>query len=114
MADEQNAPQEVRIVQDIPVVFADGVMSQSYIEGVSKFYLYRTDAAPIVTDGARNVPVVQVVMSAHGFAGMIHFFEHRLKMMIADGAISQASVDKIKETIYEDPRKETVYPADTK
>jgi hypothetical protein len=121
MAGEENktdsaAPQipAVRIVQDIPVVFSDGVMSHSYIEGVSKFYLYRTDTAANVLEGTKNIPVVQVIMSAQGFAGMLHFFQHRLKLMIDDGAISQETVDRIKETVYEDPRKKTVHPTDTK
>jgi|ERR1700722_8640724 hypothetical protein len=118
MAGEENRAsadtQAVRIIQDVPVVFSDGVMSHSFVQGVAKFYLFRTDSAPNVVEGTRNVPVVQVVMSAIGFAGMLHFFEHRLKLMIEDGAISQATVDKINETIYEDPRKETIHPADTK
>jgi hypothetical protein len=78
-------------------------MSQSYIHGVSKFYLYRTDNDPDVTKGAKNVPVVQVVMSAQGFAGMLHFFQHRLKMMVRDGAISQDAVNKINSVIYDEP-----------
>jgi hypothetical protein len=121
MAGEENktdgAPPQVpavRIVSDVPVVFSDGVMSHSFIEGVSKFYLYRTDSAPNVVEGATNVPVVQVIMSAQGFAGMLHFFQHRLQLMIDGGAISQATVDRIKETVYTDPLKETIYPAETK
>jgi hypothetical protein len=109
MAGEENMGgadiQAVRIIHDIPVIFSDGVMSHSYITGVSKFYLYRTDSAPNVADGARNVPVVQVIMSAQGFAGMLHFFQHRLKLMIRDGAISQELVNDIDNTSYDDPVK---------
>ena len=106
MDGEQSASapiQAVRIVQDIPVVFADGVMSQSYIHGVSKFYLGRTDSSADDTRGPQNVPVVQIVMSAQGFAGMLHFFQHRLKMMIRDGAISQDTVDQINSVVYDEP-----------
>jgi hypothetical protein len=87
MANEENkavdtpppqAPAAVRIVPDIPVIFADGVMSQAFALGVSKFYLYRTDTAPNVLEGNTNVPVLQIVMTAQGFAAMLHFFEHRL------------------------------------
>lgn len=116
MAGEENTAgadiQAVRIVQDIPAIFSDGVMSHSFIQGVSKFYLYRTDSAPDAAGGARNVPVVQVIMSAQGFAGMLHFFQHRLKLMIRDGAISQEMVNNINSINYEDPGKGS--PADTK
>jgi hypothetical protein len=97
--------QAVKLIQDIPVIFADGVISQSYIPGISKFYLYRTDIGPDVdaSQPPRNVPVVQVVMSARGFAGMLHFFHHRLKIMIRDGAISQDMVDSINSFVYDEP-----------
>jgi hypothetical protein len=115
MADEEVKPggilpptiPEVRVISEIPVIFADGVMSHSFISGVSKFYLYRTDASPNVSEGSKNIPVAQIVMPAQGFAGMVHFFEHRLQLMVGEGAITQATVDKIKETIYADPRKTT-------
>src|SRR5262245_9442289 len=95
----------VKIVQDIPVVFADGVMSQSYIAGIAKFYFYRTDSSPDLSGPNVNHPVVQVVMPAQGFAQMLHFFQHRLKTMIAEGAISQEVVDTINKTVYDAPRK---------
>jgi len=47
-------------------------------------------------------------MSAEGFAAMVHFFEHRLKIMIDANAISQESVDRINMTVYPDPRKGTL------
>jgi hypothetical protein len=40
MNGDQSMPppvQAIRVIQDTPVVFADGVMSQSYIHGVSNF-----------------------------------------------------------------------------
>jgi hypothetical protein len=106
--------QAVRVVPDIPVIFSDGVMSHSFVQGVAKFYLYRTDSSPNVVDGMQNVPVVQVIMSAQGFAGMLHFFQHRLRLMIQEGAISQEMVDKVNAVTYEDPYKQTIYPADKK
>jgi hypothetical protein len=102
--------QVVRIIPDIPAVFSDGVLSHSFSHGVSKFYLFRTDTAPNVLEGTRNVPVVQVIMSAQGFAGMLHFFQHRLQLMIRDGAISQDMVNKINEVVYDDPHIQRVYP----
>jgi hypothetical protein len=41
--------QPVRAIQDPPVIFCDGVLSQSFAPGISKFYLFRTDASPDVT-----------------------------------------------------------------
>lgn len=98
----------VRLIQDIPVLFADGVMSQSFIPGISKFFLYRADASANVSEPPKNTPVVQIVMPASGFAAMTHFFEHRLKLMIDDGAISQAEVDRIKQFVYENPPRADV------
>jgi hypothetical protein len=100
--------QPVRAIQDPPVVFCDGVMSHSFAPGISKFYLYRTDASPDVSEGNKNIPVLQIVMSASGFAGMLHFFNHRLALMVRDGVISQEAVDEIKKHVYPDPRSETV------
>jgi hypothetical protein len=111
---EQTAPSApasiptVRVVQDIPVVFADGVMSQAYGQGIAKFYLYRTDASPNASELPKNVPFLQVVMPAHGFAVMLHFFEHRLKLMINDQTISQEAVDEIKKTVYSAPQPANV------
>jgi hypothetical protein len=104
----------VRTVADIPVIFADGVISHSYIAGVSKFYLYRTDTSPNVSEGAKNTVVAQIIMSAQGFAQMLHFFEHRLDIMLKDKAISQEAVDKIKETVFPETRKETIRATEAK
>jgi hypothetical protein len=97
------APVSVRIVPDIPTVFADGIVSQSYIAGVSKFYFFRTDSDPDVTKPAKNTVIAQIIMPAEGFAAMVHFLQHRLKMMIADKAISQEAVDRIDKTVYPPP-----------
>ena len=98
----------VKVVQDVPVLFADGVMSQAYAPGVSKFYLYRTDSAPDVTSHpAQNIPVLQVVMPARGFAALVHFFQHRLKLMIDEGAITKAEVDAINQTAYPNSSKQS-------
>ena len=90
----------VKVIQDIPVLFADGVLSHAYGPGVAKFYFYRTDSSPDPLEGTKNVPVLQIVMPAHGFAALVHFFQHRLNLMIQNGAISAEAVNKIKETIY--------------
>ena|ERR1700722_19805755 len=94
--------QPVRAIQDPPVVFCDGVMSQSFAPGISKFYLFRTDASPDASEVNKNIPILQIVMSANGFATMLHFFNHRLKLMLRNGAISQEAVDEINKYVYPD------------
>jgi hypothetical protein len=106
--------QPVRAIQDPPVVFCDGVMSQSFATGISKFYLFRTDASPDVSEGNKTVPILQIVMSANGFASMLHFFNHRLQLMVRDGAISQESVGQINKFVYSDPRQETINTSNPK
>jgi hypothetical protein len=100
---QPGGPVEVRIVPDIPVVFSDGILSQSFAKGITKFYLFRTDIAPNVVGPLRTTVVGQVVMPADAFARTVHFFRHRLRLMIAAGAISQAEVDEIDKTVYDDP-----------
>ena len=93
----------VRIAPEIPMIFADGVRSQAYGAGVSKFYLYRTDADPDVTLPAKQVIVGQIVMPGIGFAKMVHFLQHRLDMMVREGGISQEALDEIRATKHPDP-----------
>jgi len=75
-------------------------MSQAFGPGISKFYLYRNDFDPNLSAPAKNTPVVQIIMSAEGFAAMVHFLQHRLQMMIEAKAISQDALDRIKQTTY--------------
>jgi hypothetical protein len=93
---------KVKIVPDIPVFFTDGVLSHSFAFGVSKFYFYRSDSDPYLAAPDQTVIVAQSVMSAAGFAKMVHFFNHRLKLMIEDGAISRELADNIAAFSYED------------
>jgi hypothetical protein len=96
-------PVNVRIEGDfanIPVLFADGAMSQAFGPGISKFYLYRSDFDPNLSLPNKNTPIVQIVMHAEGFARMIHFFQHRLRIMVDAGVISQQVVDQINRTEY--------------
>jgi hypothetical protein len=86
----------VKIVPDVPVIFADGVISQSWGPGISKFYLGRFDGDPEAKKEAISVPVVQMVMPAEGFVQMVAFFEHRLKAMIEKGIVSQDSIDSAR------------------
>jgi hypothetical protein len=104
----------VRTIAEFPVMFADGVLSHSYIAGISKFYLYRTDSSPNVSEGMKNTVVAQIIMSAQGFVQMLHFFEHRLNIMLEDGAISKELVEAVKKTVYGPPVKGSTGSAEPK
>jgi hypothetical protein len=87
----------VRIVQDIPVLYADGVTSHYYAYGIAKFYLSRIDPDPAAKGTPRLVNIVQVVMPADGFAQMVLFLEKRLQTMITEKIITQEQVDQIRK-----------------
>ncbi|MCA6105112.1 MULTISPECIES: hypothetical protein [Bradyrhizobium] len=91
------APTAVRIVPDIPTIFADGSISQSWGPGVSKFYFGRIDADPHVQGAPTSTVVAQVIMPTEGFVAMVTFFEHRLKMMVEAGAVSQETIDRSRQ-----------------
>jgi hypothetical protein len=91
-------PASVRVVSDIPVVFADGVSSQSYGIGISKFFLVRIDPDP-QSGPNRPVLIQQVVMPIDGFIQMWAFFEHRLKIMIKDGVATKDMVERFRADI---------------
>lgn len=91
---DDETTQAVRVVPEIPAFFADGVISQSWGPGISKFYLGRIDSDPNATGEAKTVPVAQVIMPADGFVNLVTFFEHRLKTMIEKGIVTQEAVEK--------------------
>jgi hypothetical protein len=93
----------VRIAQPIPVLFADGVTSQSYGPGIAKFYFSRIDPDPLVSGPTKVEQILQIVMPAEAFVTMTAFFEQRLKMMVASKIISQESVDNARQFWVEHP-----------
>jgi hypothetical protein len=96
MAEEIKAPfEKLAPWASIPNVFADGVMSQSYGPGISKFYLYRTDGDPHAQVEPVNTPIVQVIMPAAGFVRTWAFFGARIKTMIDEGFLTQEQVDAL-------------------
>jgi hypothetical protein len=105
------APAEIpaaKVVQDLPVIFADGVLSQAWSANLSKFYLSRIDSDPQPGPGRENklVPLVQIVMPIDGFIQMVAFFEMRLKMMVNSKVITQEMIDKAKQ-LYADVKDAT-------
>lgn len=106
MADEQPTPAAipvVKVVGDIPVIFTDGVSSHSYAPGIAKYYLFRVDSDPLALGNDKTVTVAQIIMQAEGFAKMVAFLNHRLKLMVRDGAISKEATDKIMSHDFEAP-----------
>jgi hypothetical protein len=95
--------QSVRIVQEVPLIFADGVMSQSYGSGVSKFYLSRFDPDPRARAAPQEVVVLQVAMPIQNFVMSVAFLEHRLKTMVAENAVTQEQVDRARQYWIDNP-----------
>ena len=102
--DQQAAPPpqaptipQVKIVPDIPVIFADGVSSQSYGFGVSKMYFMRYDPDPRAQNAPTETPVCQLVMPVQTFVTSVAFLEHRLKQMVADKAVTQEQIDAARQ-----------------
>jgi hypothetical protein len=93
----------VRLVPDLPVIFADGVTSQSYGPGISKFFFHRWDPHPQASEPVKTVPILQMVMPTDGFLGMCMFFEERLRVMVEQGFLTQADIDK-KRDFYKQTR----------
>lgn len=87
----------VKVVQDIPAIFVDGVTNHVTAPGISKFYLYRSDVNPNDPNSFSFSNIVQVVMPATGFADMVAFFEHRLKVMVKRGDLSQTVIDERRD-----------------
>jgi hypothetical protein len=84
----------VKLVNDVPVIFVDGVMQQSTGPGTARFFLYRIDADPLDPSKFRNTPVIQIVMPAVGFADMVAFFEHRILAMVKRGDLSEKVIEE--------------------
>lgn len=95
-------PALVKIVPEIPVIFADTAASHSYGPGIAKFYLMRFDSDPWGRPESKMTPVAQVIMPAEGFLGLFTFFEQRLKTMVAQGILTQAQVEASREFWAED------------
>jgi hypothetical protein len=87
----------IKVLADIPVVFADAVASQAWTANLSKFYFSRTDSDPRAQAPNTEVYVAQIVMPNNGFVMAVAFLEHRMKMMVEAGVISQELVDKSRE-----------------
>jgi hypothetical protein len=108
MADEHDktsgGPVTVKIATDAPVIFADGALSQVFGAGVAKFFLYRIDPDPNVATSPTPSVTAQIIMPVEGFAAMVHFFQHRLQLMVEANAISKEALEKIRGVTYPPPK----------
>jgi hypothetical protein len=96
-AEAPTTPPAVKVIGDIPVLYADAVSSQAYVRNTSKFFLVRFDPNPHGVGTPEISVVQQIVMPMEGFVQMWVFFEHRLKMMIRDGTISKDIIEHYRE-----------------
>jgi hypothetical protein len=90
-------PALVKLVTDVPVIFADGVSQHSTGPGTARFYLYRTEVNPQNANQSTVTPVIQIVMPAVGFADMLAFFELRAKVAVHRGDLDQKVLDARRE-----------------
>jgi hypothetical protein len=86
----------VKIVQDLPLIFADGVTSHYYATGITKFYLSRLDPDPHASGPPKLINLAQIVMTADGFAQMVTFFQRRLEIMIKENIFTPEQVADIR------------------
>jgi hypothetical protein len=93
----------VRIVQDVPVVFADAIGSQSFGFGVVKMYLTRFDPDPGLVGPSKEVTVCQVVMPLENFVRTVAFLEFRLNQMVQLGAVNSTIVEEARKVWRENP-----------
>jgi hypothetical protein len=98
-----SGPVTVKIATDPPVIFADGALSQVFGAGIAKFFLYRIDPDPNAASPATPSVTAQIIMPAEGFAAMVHFFQHRLQLMVEAKAISKEALDRIRSVTYPTP-----------
>jgi hypothetical protein len=84
----------VRTAPEAPVIFADGITNHIMGAGVSKFHFYRTDAVAGKLNVYEKVEVAQIIMPAESFVDMVAFFEHRWRVMLKHGNVTQAHVDE--------------------
>jgi hypothetical protein len=87
-------PTLVRTIPEAPVVFADGIINQVTGPGIAKFHFYREDAVVGNVDVYEKVEVLQVIMPANSFIDMVAFFEHRIRVMVKNGYVSQSHLDE--------------------
>ena len=101
---EESQPQvvasstNVKIVQETPVIFADGIASHAWTQNLSKFYLVRFNSDPLAKSlNTTETFVAQIVMPNDGLVMAFAFLEHRLKVMLDSGSITKESLDKARQ-----------------
>ena len=80
-----------------PTVFADGVMSLANSPAVVKFFLSRTEPSFIGDGTSTTQAFAQVIMPMDAFAGTFAFFEAAIKKYLAEGLITEARLDELRQ-----------------
>jgi hypothetical protein len=65
--------------------------------GISKFHLYRNDAVLGQIDVYERLEVLQLIMPTLSFVDMVAFFEHRLRVMVKNGNVTQEVIAERRE-----------------
>lgn len=82
----------------LPVIYADGILSITRAAGIVKLYFFRVDSNLKGERSFNAVPVAQVVMPAAGFLSSSIFMDLQVKQMLEKNEIEQAKIDEIRAT----------------
>lgn len=101
MTDDQAAPAPTPTFprDDLPVTFADGILSAAWGGGAAKLYLFRSDPNTLGTGGSNQVVVGQIVMPVLALASASAFLDKCVKKMIADNYLTQDEYENMKAGI---------------
>jgi hypothetical protein len=82
---------------NLPVVFADGVLSAAWDRGVVKFYFGRNDPDLRASNPGKDTPVMQIVMPVAGFVTMSLFFDRIVSRLVDQKHITPEDLEKLRQ-----------------
>ena len=85
-----------------PNIYADGVWSISWGNGVVKFYLHRSEPSFSGMGSAKQVPVAQIVMPIAAFSLVAAFFQAQLGAMLGENVISNELVAEHRAVFHDE------------
>jgi hypothetical protein len=89
-------PAKVSFSQEPVIIFADGVLSQTFAPGISKLWLYRVDVDPHASTESASTPVAQIIMPAEQFVNMVAFLETRVDLMVRRGIVREGLLEDMR------------------
>ncbi len=75
-------------------MYVDAILSQIMAPNISKMLFHRFESSPTEINTYVKRPVIELVMPANHFADLVAFLEHRLRLMVKNGYVSQGTVDE--------------------